>query len=245
MSGAEAARSFRARLADERVFGVRCVHGHAPAVLALAHAGIDFVYLDQQHGTVSIEQITSVADALAATPAVVLVRVPEATPTAIGRALDAGADGILAPDVADRAHAARVVDATRYPPAGTRSWGRYGGPSSPQLADRPLVVPMIESPGAVADAAAIAALDGVDAVYVGRNDLALASGASLEDVGRPGPVADAIAAVRAACDAAGIPMGTSGAVPALAAEGFRMLTLGSELDLLGHAVRTLRGEGSS
>jgi 4-hydroxy-2-oxoheptanedioate aldolase len=240
MSGPAAAAAFRERLEAAEVFGIRCVHGHAPTITAASQAGIDFVYLDQQHGTVSYEQIASVAAALSACSTVLLVRVPESTSALIGRALDAGADGILAPDVTGAAHAEEVVRAALYPPQGVRSWGRYGGSSAAQTSDRPFVVPMIESPGAVAEAAAIAELEGVDAVYVGRNDLALASGAALADVGRPGIIADSVARVRAACDAAGIPMATSGDLGALRAEGFRMLTLGSELDLLQRAVQALR-----
>jgi len=238
MSGARATSRLRARLADDVVFGARCVHGHIPTAVALGRAGLDFVYLDQQHGTVSLEQITAVTAALASFPTVVLVRVPEATGTAIGRALDAGADGILAPDVADRADAARILAATRYPPHGARSWGRHGGAAAEQ--PRPLVLPMIESPGAVADAAAIAALDGVDALYVGRNDLALACGLAPTEAGRSTRLASAVATIRAACETARVPMATSGDVASLRTEGYRMITLGSELELLEEAVRRLR-----
>lgn len=109
MSGRGAVEAFRRRLSHDELFGVRSVHGDVSSIVALADAGLDYVYLDQQHGTVTASQIATIVDAVAALPLVVLVRVAESSAAAIGTALDAGADGVIAPDVADAEDAVRVL----------------------------------------------------------------------------------------------------------------------------------------
>lgn len=161
--------------------------------------------------------------------------------------LDAGAHGVIVPDVVDAVQAEAIVAAMRHPPRGVRSRGTYGydatgySGAEPRTSDA-LCYPMIESRAGVDQAARIARVAGVDGLYVGRRDLALDLGVEVAEVSPGGRHHDAIRQVRAACDAVGIPMASTGPIEELAREGFRMVTLGSELDLLRAAVR--EGVGS-
>ena len=237
MSQARKIEAFRSASRGGAVRGMRSVHGHLATTVAIARRGFDFIYLDQQHGLVTTEGVAAVVACLEPYDVAVLVRVASQSPVAIGQALDAGAHGVIIPDIEDEEQAARAVAATRYPPAGRRSWGSFdmhGDGYAAGVLDgpHPLVFPMIESPTGVENVAEIAALDGVDGLYVGRFDLALTMGVGDDLIGKPGPHSDSIKVIRRACDHNGIPMATSGRQAALMEQGYRMLTLGSELDLI-------------
>lgn len=178
------------------------------AVAAGAGLGLDFVALDLQHGSLTEETLAASCSTAVSVGLAPLVRTRSASFSDIGRALDLGAHGVIVPSVLDAGHAAEVVRSGHYPPAGNRSTGRVAGGT-----DRPLVIPMIETAGALADLDAILALEGVDALYIGPNDLALSLGGPAA-VGGPA-VAAAIDTVIAGCAAAGMPWGifaTEGAV---------------------------------
>lgn len=237
MSFSATVSKFRDSASTGVVRGVRCVYGRIETIAAIARAGVDYIYLDQQHGLVSTEAIAVAVAAVDRYGVALLIRVPDQSPASIGKALDAGAHGVIVPDVEDAEQGRRAVGATQYPPNGTRSWGTFsldvdGYSLNPGQAGRPLCFPMIESPRGVTNAPAIASLDGVDGVYVGRFDLALTMGTVLGDFGAPGSHSDATQMIRRACDDAEVLMGTTGKPTELLAQGYRMQTVGSELDLL-------------
>jgi 4-hydroxy-2-oxoheptanedioate aldolase len=148
-------------------------------------AGFDFVFLDTEHGEVShasYEDLVRAAD-IAQIPAV--VRVAPNQPIEIGRALDAGAQGIHAPFVQTVEQAQMVVHAARFAPAGQRGLGpvraaRYGFEPLDAYVQRSneqtLVVAAVESPDAVGEIAAIGALPGVDVIFVAPADLSATLG---------------------------------------------------------------------
>ncbi|HEX2902505.1 MAG TPA: aldolase/citrate lyase family protein [Jatrophihabitans sp.] len=148
----------------------------------LSYAGFDCVTVDLQHGMFGLDRAITLLQAVSAGPAVPLARCPSHDPATIGKLLDAGAYGIICPAVDTAAQAAAFVAACRYPPLGIRSFGPsrgllYGGPDYFEHADATvLALAMIESQPALDNLDAILATPGLDGIFVGPNDLALALG---------------------------------------------------------------------
>jgi len=165
--------------------GVHHLRGSAVPMLAKA-AGYDWLFLDSEHGTISIQEISQIC--LAALPSGVapIVRVCAGALDEGTRALDNGALGVVVPHVDTVEQALALVTAFRYPPLGHRSAGGppaqfgYRPPSAAEaqrtLNAEILVVPMIETPQAVENAERIASIDGIDALLIGTNDLSLEMG---------------------------------------------------------------------
>ncbi|MEA2408045.1 MAG: 4-hydroxy-2-oxoheptanedioate aldolase [Thermoleophilaceae bacterium] len=171
----------------------------------------DFVWVDLEHGALGPADVQPLAIAARAGAAATLVRLSGSDPAAAGRALDAGADGVVVPRVESAAEAARVVDGLRYPPNGSRGFALRRGAGygvGEQASTDPVCMVQVESEAALREAGAIAAVDGVDALVVGCADLALALGA---DPRSPSPrLRDAIAHVQQAAEAADIASGLAG-----------------------------------
>lgn len=181
------------------------------ALAELSASACDFVWIDLEHGALGSADVQSVAIAARAGGAASLVRVGGAGTGAIGPALDAGVDGVVVPRVSTAAEAAGVVERLRYPPHGSRGFAARRGADygrTAGLAQRPVCMAQVESAAAVENAAAIAAVDGVDALVVGCADLALALGVHSElssDRFR-----DAVTEVQRAAQSAGIASGIAG-----------------------------------
>jgi 4-hydroxy-2-oxoheptanedioate aldolase len=206
----------------------------------VARLGYDYVSLDAQHGLFGYSGMLAALTAIdAAGRAVGLVRVAANDATAIGRALDAGAAGVISPLVNTSEDAEVAVAASRYPPVGIRSYGPTRasmriGPAPADADSSVLVLAMIETAEGLANVDAIAATPGLDGLYIGPADLTIA-------VGGAGPadpaVADAFEAalerVRRACEANGIAAGLhtrSGEEAAKRiSEGFTFLTVASDI----------------
>lgn len=215
----------------------------------LALTGYDYVALDGQHGLLGYSGLLAGLIAIEAAhgPAGV-VRVEANNATPIGRALDAGAAAVIVPLVNTPEDAAAAVAATRYPPAGIRSYGpmRSGlriGPT-PAEADRSvLVFAMIETPQGLANVEAIAAVPGLDGLYVGPSDLTLALGGTTStDTSVASAFDEALARVLDACATNGIIPGIHSASGDIARErldaGFRFVSIASDLTHLEAAARS-------
>lgn len=159
----------------------------APAVgELLGGMGYDFVALDAEHSPVSYETMENVLRAVDAAPGETetLVRVSDDDPTTLKRTLDLDPDGILVPMVETPEQAAAIVEASRYPPEGRRGLGLtratgYGRSLGEHVetVERSLVRHVqLESERAVENAAEIAAVDGIDGVFVGPVDLSMSMG---------------------------------------------------------------------
>jgi len=235
------AREFATRLRNrERILGYWSVLDCPVATEWLAYVGWDYLALDLQHGLIGYSGMLSGLTAVdAAGGPVGLVRVEANDPTPIGRALDAGAAGVIVPLVDDAAGAARAVAAATYPPNGIRSYGPMRsqlriGPV-PAEADRDTVVlAMIETPEGLANVEEICAVPGLDGVYVGPSDLRLAvGGAHPQDPAVADEFEAAVTRVREAAAAAGVAAGIhtpEGAVAARRlAEGFTFASVASDL----------------
>lgn len=163
----------------------------SPALVEMcAFAGFDFLIIDNEHGSAGIETTEHMLRAARASGLPTLVRCLEQD---IARTLDIGAGGVQIPMVNTAAHAAALVQRVKYPlPPGaegisgqrgsafsTRAagYGAFGGPAHTRRSNEGVtLVVMVETPEGVANAAAIAAVPGVDAVFVGPNDLAHSMG---------------------------------------------------------------------
>lgn len=148
-----------------------------PVIAELAAwCGIDWILIDLEHGSAGADAVAGQLRALQGTSTLGVVRVPSIDPALIGRVLDLGADGIMVPHVSSAAQAEACVRAMNYPPKGQRGVSRtvrryrYGLQA---LNDQPapLLLAQIEDPGGVAEANSIAAVDGVDVLFVGPGDL--------------------------------------------------------------------------
>jgi 2-keto-3-deoxy-L-rhamnonate aldolase RhmA len=208
-------------------------------------AGYDFLFIDLEHGAIDLDTAGQICCAAQDKGIAPLVRVPGPEPYHAAKALDAGAQGIVLPHVDTPEVAAALVAACRYPPAGSRSI--VGGlpqidfaawpvaEATRAINDATLVIPMIETPAAVANVEAIAAVAGVDVLLVGSNDLSLAMGIPGQ-LDHPELVA-ALERVAAASRARGIHAGFGGVYePALIERyirlGFRLVLAGSDLSFM-------------
>jgi 4-hydroxy-2-oxoheptanedioate aldolase len=179
----------------------------------------------------------------------ILVRVRSLEAGLIGRALDAGANGVIVPMVSTAEQARAAVSASHYPPLGQRSWGpifdTYEAGTTPS--DRNAAVMcavMIETPAGLDNALDIAATPGIDMVFVGPFDLALALGVNvdvlLSDTTETGPLQRIVQA----CTTAGIIAGAFGGTPERAARlrrhGFTYLAAATDALVITRGARSLR-----
>ncbi|MFR9727958.1 HpcH/HpaI aldolase family protein [Saccharopolyspora sp. MS10] len=148
-------------------------------------AGLDYVLVDCEHGPDDLVPLQQHLALARAHDVPVLVRVGRADPNQVLRVLDLGAEGVVVPHVESAREAAEVVRSAHYPPRGERGFatysraGRYGAVSASEhlrAAEDVLVFAMVETAEGVANAAAIAAVDGIDGVWVGPADLAVSLG---------------------------------------------------------------------
>jgi 4-hydroxy-2-oxoheptanedioate aldolase len=148
----------------------------------LARQGWDSLTVDQQHGQADHTAMVAIFTAISTTDAAPLVRVPSNDAGHIGRALDAGAYGVICPMVDTAQDCARFVAACRYPPAGGRSYGPrraaiYAGDDYADHANETvLAIAQIETATAMRNIEAIAAVPGLDMLFLGPNDLRLTLG---------------------------------------------------------------------
>lgn len=180
----------RERLArNERLFGCWLQFAHPGTAELMAWAGYDMVLIDMEHGPNSLMDTANMLRGVARSGAGAMVRIPTNDPAFLKRLLDQGPDGVMIPMVESAEEALAAVEACRYPPAGRRGWAagvaraaRFGfDPDYTLETSRHLVIAcQIESVKGVENAEAIAAVDGVDFLFIGRNDLAADAGHILD-----------------------------------------------------------------
>jgi len=213
----------------------------------MGHAGYDALTVDLQHGLIGDGGLVGALEAIAATPAAPLVRVPWLHPPDLMRALDAGAVGVICPMIDTPQQAAALVHACRYAPAGGRSYGptrarMIYGDGYPVRADNDtLILAMIETRAALENLDAILDTPGLSGVYVGPADLSLSlSGTATLDFS-VGEVAGAVEGIAQGCAERGLIPGIFTQGGALARHamglGYRFVTAGSDFALLSGAAR--------
>jgi 4-hydroxy-2-oxoheptanedioate aldolase len=227
--------------------GVWCSVDNTVMLGFLARSAFDWIALDAQHGAFDRRALIEAGRVLNGGGHPFAVRVGSVDAAEIGLALDIGASTVIVPQV-DTADDARVsVSAAHYPPRGVRSWGPLAplwGQAAPEAANAaPQVAVMIESALALSNVDAIAAVPGVDLLFVGPFDLALSLGISLDALldDADGP----LLRIREAADAAAIAVaafaGTPERAQILRDRGFDCLAIATDTGVITAGADALLG----
>jgi 4-hydroxy-2-oxoheptanedioate aldolase len=231
---------FRNRvLAGEWLAGTFLNLGSSLTAEIAARCGFDWLMLDQEHGPGSEETLLQQLHAVSASGAATIVRIANNEPARFKRVLDLGAGGVMVPYVSTEAEARAAVASVRYPPHGQRGVSRFnraagfGQDFDDYYAhghERLVTMAQIETPESLANLDAIAAVDGVDVLFIGPLDLTTNMGIQGQFdhplfVDARHAVA---AAARKAGKAAGILATAQNQIPMLRSEGFSVMAFGSD-----------------
>jgi len=229
---------------DHRFFAERTrpivgtfVSGGITSLEVLGWSGFDFLCIETEHAARGIAEIAALLRAADACGVPSIVRVQDIGE--IGRVLDAGADGVIVPHVDTASDARACVRAVRYPPRGDRGLGpgraaRHGLGKNGDTGE-PVLILMSESPEAVANAAEIALVDGVDALFVGPFDLANSMGVAPGGDDHHAAITHVIEASIAAGQRAGVFCRDVAALERWSALGATLFLLGSDHGFLADA----------
>lgn len=239
----------RAIQAGRRQVGLWSSLSSHVTVEVIAGAGFDWLLLDTEHSPNELPMVHGQLQAAVGGTAHPVVRVPWNDPVVIKRFLDIGAQSFLIPYVQNEAEARAAVAATRYPPRGVRGvatasrasrFGRikdYFARAEAELC----VVVQLESREALANLEAIAAVDGVDGLFLGPSDLS----ADLGHLGNPGhpevqtAIEDAIGRIRACGKAAGFLTGDETLARRYLELGCTIAAVGADIALLARGAEQL------
>jgi 4-hydroxy-2-oxoheptanedioate aldolase len=246
----DAAAQLRSRLhGGETLLGCFLSLGSPLTAEIMGAAGYDWALIDLEHGAGDERDTLAQMQALAGTDCAAIVRVESNVRQRVHRVLDFGAHGIMFPRIETPEEARAAAAAMRYPPSGLRGVAfsnracAYGSNFKPYLEGSAnlLTIVQIESPTAVENAAAIAAIDGVDVLFIGPTDLSFAMG-MLGEWDRP----EFQAAVEKTRTAAvmhgkrcGLLLPAPNDLARYAQQGFQFIASGSDAVLLNQAARTL------
>lgn len=242
----------RARIhAGETLIGVFSDLASPLAAELCGQAGFDWIVLDLEHGAATEADLLGLLHAVGTTSMAPIVRPQSAERLRVGRALDLGAAGIMLPQLQSADEVRTAVRYLRYPPVGQRGvalrtrgadMGTLGHADVAAVVNARIVgIVQIESPGAVAAADAIAAMEEVDVLFVGPADLT-------HSLGVPGrfdddAYLDAVRTVVAACErhgkAAGVLVYDAAVLPRQLELGFRFIGLGSEGSFVSAGARAM------
>ena len=227
----------------EPTLGAWCTIPSSWTAEVAARSGHDWVCIDTQHGLIGYDVMLPMLQAVSAGGVPSFVRVPWNEPGAIMKALDAGAGGVVVPMVNSVEEAEAAVASSHYPPGGMRSMGPIRARDVDVDWRHPICVVMIETVQAVARARDILAVPGIDAVFVGPNDLAVSAGLDSSYEGRDPEHRRLIEAIADAAHVAGVAAGIMCGSAEVALQwhqlGFVMLGLQSDTRLLAAASEDL------
>lgn len=215
----------------------------------LALAGAEFALFDQEHNGWGEETLRMLVATMRATEVVPLVRVAGSSYSQLTRPLDIGAMGVVVPMVETEAQAREIIACTKYPPVGRRGVGiRFrdefeDGGLGPTLAARnreTLVAVQIETARGVDEAEAIAAVEGIDCLWIGYHDLTTSLG--IPDQYEHPSYLDAVGQVTSAAHANGKALGRVATdieeAQTLIRSGFRLLAYGTDIGVYERALRS-------
>jgi len=234
---------FKRQLGEGRtIFGAWLCSGAPSTAEALGCAGFDFLVVDMEHTPIDTPQMQEILRALAGTPAPGVVRLPWNDMVMVKRALDGGAQSLMLPFVQNAEEAKRAVAYTRYPPDGIR--GVAGSHRASRYATVPdylrnaaselCVIVQIETLSALEQLPQIAAVPGIDSIFIGPSDLAASMGL-LGDIGNAA-VQEKLKQGAQACRQLGKPCGIIGTTPDLVAKfidyGYSWIAIGSDMGFM-------------
>lgn len=241
---------FKAALLDGRLqVGLWSGLSSNITVEVLANAGFDWLLLDTEHSPNELPMVHAQLQAISHGEAHPIVRPPWNDTVTIKRYLDLGVQTLLIPFVQDAIEARAAVAATRYPPLGVRGYSAAARASDygrvkdyPQQCEEHLCVLLqVETPEALANIEAIAAIDGVDGIFIGPGDLS----ASMGFLGQPmhptvvAAIEDAIARILACGKAAGILVGDEKLAKHYIDIGCTFVAVGSDIGILARGAEAL------
>lgn len=221
--------------------GVSIVSTSPICAEAMAQVGWDWLLVEAQHSLIGYENLVRCFQAITGRGPIPMARVSWNDPVSIMRVLDAGAMGIVVPMVNSVEEAQRAVGASKYAPAGFRSYG--GSRIAPYVEDyfswaneEIVVAVMIETVQAVEQAEEILSVSGVDACVIGPADLAASLGLHPREIPEHPEHEEAIQRVLAAGKEVGTPVGkfcrNAQEVQTRAAQGFQLMTCGGDIGLM-------------
>ncbi|MFV3126540.1 HpcH/HpaI aldolase family protein [Niveispirillum sp. KHB5.9] len=254
----EVLNPLKRRLADtsKLLTGTWLMSGAPSTAEAMGHCGFDFLVVDMEHVPIEMSDLANILRAIECTPAQAIVRLAWNDQVLVKRVMDAGARTVMLPFVETAEEARAAVSYTRYPPDGVRGvaaihrGSRYGRVADylKRANDEVAVIVQMETPGAVSRAAEIAAVPGVDALFLGPGDLSAAMGL----IGQVGHAAvqDKIAEAARLAKQAGKPIGIVGPNPEMVGRfidyGYSFAAVASDIAMMtGRAVEwqaALRGQ---
>jgi len=245
----------RALMEGRTLFGAWLMSGSPSTAEALGFFGFDFLVVDMEHTPLETHHMVDTLRAIAGTPASAVVRMPWNDMVMIKRALDGGAQSILMPFVQDADEARRAVAFTRYPPHGVRGvagmhrGNRYG--TAPEYFkrghDELCVMVQIETMQALERLPSIAAVPGIDCIFIGPSDLSASMG-HLGDIGHA-DVQNALRDAAQKCRELGKPAGIIGGTPELVAKyaeyGYSWIAIGSDMGFMASRAQESLGKARS
>ncbi len=243
-----ALQRFRARLAADAASCGLWVTLESATVTELAvAAGLDWVVIDAEHGHLDWKEINEHVRAALRSETVVLVRLAERNTSLAKRALDIGADGIVIPWVESAEQVEAAVMDCRYPPEGRRgiggeratAWGQRLAEHAGEANEHVLVVPMIESVGAIRHVEQMVAVDGAEVFFFGPADFSATAGhrGQWEGPGVAAQILELKDTIRAAGKHCGVMTTSLKDLAARRDQGFRMIGLGADTGLLLRSIR--------
>ncbi len=230
-------------------FGVCIMEFDSPGIGQILKAGgAEYIFVDTEHSGFGIDTLKRLLRYMQAADIPAFVRPPSQNADHIATALDAGAEGLMLPMVSSAAEAAAIVAAMKYPPVGRRgvaigiAHDRYqAAPPAEALAaanDRTVCIALIETAAAIADIDAIAAVPGLDMLWVGHFDLSTSLGipGQFDHPDFIAAVDQVIKAVQSNDISLGRMVGTVDEGIALNRQGFDFICYGSDISLLRDSV---------
>ncbi len=234
-------------LAGDKLIGTFLNTGSSVSAEIAGRSGLDWCLLDMEHGMGSWEGLLHQLMAIEGTGASPIVRVPGLDPAAFKKVLDSGAHGVMVPNVNTAEEAAQAVSYSRYPPHGVRGvsgmnrsayFGKKLDKRIRSAHENTLVIVQVESPDAVKNADEIAAVDGVDALFIGPLDLSVSLGIPRQ-FSHPDFI-DAsdlvIEAARKHRKGSGILLGSGAEVADAYRRGFNLIAVGSDGSIIANGM---------
>jgi 4-hydroxy-2-oxoheptanedioate aldolase len=233
----------------QRQVGLWCALASPVATEIAAGAGFDWIVIDGEHGPNDITTLLPQLQAMYGGTAEPVFRIPWNEPVIIKRALDVGARSLLIPWVQNADEARRAVASTRYPPTGIRGVARairandYGRTQDYHRNAHldTCVLVQLETKAALGEIEAVAAVEGVDGIFIGPSDVS----ASLGHLGDPkhpeaqAAIKDAVKRIRAAGKSAGFLTGNADEAEAMFEMGFNFTAVGNDVSILSGTLTNL------